>query len=230
MITPDGVHAFVVLFDTLWLLWCHKYELIRLKRRHIRRLHLLRIEIGCFHSGYLIMSMIYKRLLLWTGELTDWLAEDLVSADIVQFLGGWDRIWVKVKLGCRWGLEDLNIGIDDVPVPIEVDGWVEAHVAIITIQVLVWERDWLDVITLLLKEPRLYWRHHIWLRAGEGNLWTLLIWWGEQARLLILYQVQWGSPILLSFLTHPLLLRNANLEWWGRVARKQHRTLEFVEI
>ena len=84
-----------------------------------------------------------------------------MGADIVQFLGGWDRVRVQVELGCRWGLEDLNIGIDDVPVAIEVDGRVEAHVAIINVQVLVGERDRLNVVTLLLKEPRLYWRHHI---------------------------------------------------------------------
>ena len=45
-----------------------------------------------------------------------------MGADVVQFLGGWDRVRVQVELGCRWGLEDLNIGIDDVPVAIEVDG------------------------------------------------------------------------------------------------------------
>ena len=64
-----------------------------------------------------------------------------MGADVVQFLGGRDRVRVQVELRCRWGLEDLNVGIDDVPVAIEVDGRVDAHVAIINIQVLVWERD-----------------------------------------------------------------------------------------
>lgn len=44
------------------------------------------------------------------------------AADVVQFLGGWDRVRVQVELGCgRWGLEDLNICIDDISIAIQVD-------------------------------------------------------------------------------------------------------------
>ena len=45
-----------------------------------------------------------------------------MGADVIEFLGGRDRVRVQVELRCRWGLEDLNVGIDDVPVAIEVDG------------------------------------------------------------------------------------------------------------
>jgi hypothetical protein len=59
MITPNGVHTFVGLLYSLWLLGRHKYQLIRLlKGGYIRSLNLCRIEIGCFHFGYLIMRMI----------------------------------------------------------------------------------------------------------------------------------------------------------------------------
>ena len=45
-----------------------------------------------------------------------------MGADVVQFLGGWDRVRVQVELGCRWGLEDLNVCVNDVPISIEVYG------------------------------------------------------------------------------------------------------------
>ena len=44
-----------------------------------------------------------------------------MGADVVQFLGGWDRVRIQVELGLRWGLEDLNVCIDYVPIAIEVD-------------------------------------------------------------------------------------------------------------
>ena len=44
-----------------------------------------------------------------------------MGADVVQFLRCWDRVRIQVELRCRWGLEDLNVCIDYVPIAIEVD-------------------------------------------------------------------------------------------------------------